>query len=393
MIKTADGGESWTPVQAEADRRPYGFQPIYTDVTFNGSTGCIVGQNGTVLVSNDSGESWHPAATFFKSEIRDLMDLRSVRFVTPRIGYAVGELGTRMLVTEDGGASWRYQPLPNSGWMRAVWANDGGEVIVVGEQEQVLRSHDGGRNWEPGRVPQPKADILVMMAHGDDAAINLNAFFAHYTINENRTIVDVGTLSDVHSSEYEETYNLEHDRDMWMVGVRTATNFNEFETGNNGSDYYHFSERLWEGEENVVRQMVAAIRAYRPEIVITHGGVFGDYDKPGHKLSGRAGLVAFERARADVDYYPELTRLGLPPWQPKKLYNLASESYPATLDLAQIGEKPLKGTDGTCLDFAEYVIRNYQSQGIYHARNGKLSLVISRVPVPEKEQSVFDGIE
>jgi len=393
VVKTDDGGKTWTAVRAEADRRPYGFKPIYTDVTFNGTTGCIVGQNGTLLMSNDGGETWHPAATFFRPEIRDLMDLRSVRFVTPKVGYAVGELGTRMLVTEDGGASWRYQPLPNTGWMRAVWADDGGEVVLVGEQEQVFRSTDGGRTWDSGRIQQPKADILVMMAHGDDAAINLNAFYAHYTINENRTIVDVGTLSDVHSSEYEETYNLEHDRDMWMVGVRTATNFNEFETGNNGSDYYHFSERLWEGEENVVRQMVAAIRAYRPEIVITHGGVFGDYDKPGHKLSGRAGLVAFQRSIEDVDYYPELTRLGLPPWHPKKLYNLASESYPATLDLTSIGEKPLKGTDGTCLDFAEYVIRNYQSQGIYHARNGKLSLVISTVPVPEKEQSVFDGIE
>ena len=44
-----------------------------------------------------------------------------------------------------------------------------------------------------------------------------------------------------------------------------------------------------EGEENVVRRMVAAIRAYKPDIIITHDGVYGDYDKPGHKVSGRAG--------------------------------------------------------------------------------------------------------
>ncbi len=393
VIKTTDGGKSWSSVQAASDRRPYGFRPIYRDITFNGSTGCVVGQNGAVLISNDGGESWHPTATFFKDEIRDLMGLRSVQFVTPEVGYAVGELGTRLLVTEDGGASWRYQPLPNSGWLRSVWGNNQGQVVIAGEQEQILQSQDWGRTWEPGRVAQPKADILVMLAHGDDAAINLNAFYAHYAIDEGKTIVDLGTLSDVHSSEYEETYNLEHDRNMWMVGVRTTTNFNEFETGNNGSDYYHFNQRLWGGEENVIRHMVAAIRAYRPDIVITHGGVFGDYDKPGHKLSGRAGLVAFERAGGDIDYYPELTRLGLGPWQPKKLYNLASESYPATLDLAPIGAMPLKGTGGTCLDFAEYVIRNYQSQGIYHVKNGELSLIRSRVAVPETETSVFDGLK
>jgi photosystem II stability/assembly factor-like uncharacterized protein len=391
VIKTEDGGLSWKRLDAESDRRPYGFRPIYHDISFNGNTGCIVGQNGAVMMSNDGGLSWHPSATFFKSEIRDLMDLRSVHFVTPERGYAVGELGTRILVTEDGGASWRYQPLPNTGWLRAVWASAEGAVVIVGEQERILKSDDGGSNWDSS--PQPKADVLVMMAHGDDAAINLNAFFAHYTINQNRTIVDLGTLSDVHSSEYEETYNLEHDRNMWMIGVRTATNFNEFETGNNGSDYYHFTERLWEGEENVVRHHVAAIRAYRPDVVITHGGVFGDYDKPGHKLSGRAGLVAFDTAGGEVDHYPELTRLGLPPWQPKKLYHLASESYPATLDLAPIGETPLKGTDMTCLEFGEYVIRNFQSQGIYHTRNGKLSLVRSLVAVPDEESSVFDGLE
>ena len=393
VLRTRDGGRSWQRLSAEADRKPFGFRPIYRDIALAGATVCVVGQNGAVVISRDGGETWNPAATFFKDELRDLMDLRSVTFVTPKRGYAVGELGARILVTDDGGASWSYRPAPNTEWLRAVWADAEGRVVLTGERECVLRSADHGYTWKRTRGQPPKADVLVMMAHGDDAAINLSAFYAHYAINEKKTIVDLGTLSDLHSSEYEETYNLEHDRTMWMLGVRTSTNFNEFETGNNGSDYYHFTARLWKGEESVIRHMVAAIRAYRPDVVITHGGVFGDYDKPGHKLSGRAGLPAFERAGGDVDYYPELTRLGLKPWQPKKLYNLASESYPATLDLAPIGEKKLSGTEQSCHEFAEYVIRNFQSQGIYHVENGKLSLVKSLVTVPEKETSVFDGLE
>jgi photosystem II stability/assembly factor-like uncharacterized protein len=393
VIKTSDGGRSWAEVAAPADRRPYGFQPIYRDITFNGNTGCIVGQNGSLLMSHDGGESWSPAATFFKSEIRDLMDLRRVKFTSPLQGYAVGELGTQLMVTEDGGKSWSYRPLPDTEWLRAVWADSSGKVVLTGEREKVMISKDRGYTWDKARGKRPKADILVLLAHGDDAPINLNALFAHYCINQDKTIVEVGVMSDTHSSEYEETYNLEHDRNMWMAGVRTTSNFNEFETGNNGSDYYHFTERLWEGEGNVTRHMVAAIRAYRPDIVITHGGVFGDYDKPGHKLSGRAGLPAFESAGGEVDLWPELTRLGLEPWQPQKLYVLASESYPVTLELSSIAAEPLKGTDGTCLEFGEYVIRNFQSQGVYHARIGKLSLVKSLVKVPEKEISVFDGLE
>ena len=392
VLRTTDGGRTWTRLDAAADRKIYGFRPIYRDIGFNGETGCIVGQNGTVLMSRDSGQSWKPAATFFKSEIRDLADLRRVRFVTPRSGYAVGELGTRIMVTKDGGSSWSYCPVPDREWLRAVWADPGGRVVIAGERGKVLISDDLGLSWREVHGRRTKADLMVLMAHGDDSAIYLNPVFAHYSINQDKVIVDAGVMSDVHSSEYEETYNLEHDRTMWMVGVRTSTNFNEFETGNNGSDHYHFTERLWQGEGSVLWHMVAAIRAYRPDVVITHGGVFGDYDKPGHKLSGRAGLVAFQTSGGDTDHWPELTRLGLDPWQPKKLYHLASESYPATLDLSPIAGLPLKGTAGSCLEYAEYAIRNFQSQGVYHARIGKLCLVKSIVPVPDRETSIFDGL-
>jgi LmbE family N-acetylglucosaminyl deacetylase len=183
-----------------------------------------------------------------------------------------------------------------------------------------------------------------------------------------------------------------------MAGVGTSTNFIQFETGNNGAAYQHYNERLWEGSENNVRHMVAAIRAYKPDIIITHDGVFGDYDKPDHKLSGRAGLAAFESAGGEVDQWPELTRLGLKPWQPKKLYNLAGDryqpqSYPATIDITWIANQPLKGTNMTCKEFGNYVIRNYQSQGIYiHTGTTKLSLIRSNVKVPKDEKSVFDGL-
>ena len=237
------------------------------------------------------------------------------------------------------------------------------------------------------------------MAHGDDAALHFNSFMAHYAVNENKKIVNVAILSGQHSSEYEETYDIELDRNTWMTGVGTVTNFIQFETGNNGANYQHYNQRLWQGEKSNVRHMVAAIRAYRPDVIITHDGVFGDYDKPDHKLSGRAGLIAFETAGGETDQWPELTRLGLRPWQPKKLYNLAGDryppqSYPATLDITPIGDQPLKGTGMTNKVFGNYVIRNYQSQGVYvHLGTTKLSLVRSNVKVPEKESSVFDGIK
>jgi len=266
--------------------------------------------------------------------------------------------------------------------------------VAAGERETILESPNRGHDWKTLRGDRAKTDVLVMLAHGDDAPLQLGAFYAHYGLEQGKRIVDVETIRDAHSVEYRgEIYNLEHHRAVRLSGVRTTTYFDEFENGNNGCDYYHFNQRLWEGEGNMVRHMVAVIRAYRPDVVIIHDGVFGDYDKPCHKLPGRAGIPAFETSGGDEDHWPELTRLGLAPWQAKKLYAVAGESYPPTLDLAPIGKKALVGTGGTCLDWSEYTLRNFQSQGVYHAGNGKLSLIKSLVPVPQPETSVFDGLQ
>lgn len=393
VLKTTDGGRTWMKVNAEADRQFYGFRASYRDIAFNGSFGCIVGSNGTVLTSSDAGQKWQPAATFFDPQVRELLDLTRVSLVSPLSGFAAGELGTQLLVTDDGGKSWMLRPVANTDWLRGLWASANGRVVLAGEREKILVSDNKGFEWKTLHGDTPKADLMTLMAHGDDSAIRFGPLLANYGINEKKQIVDVQIMRDIHSVEYlGEIYNLEHHRNMRASGVRTTTYFDEFENGNNGCDYYHFTQRLWEGEDNMVRHMVAAIRAYRPDVILIHDGVYGEYDKPGHKLSGRAGLMAFETAGGETDRWPQLTRLGLGPWQPKKIYSLASESYPATLDLTALGKIQLRGADQTCWEWSEYVMRLFQSQGIHNTKNSEVCLIKSHVTAPDKETSVFDGL-
>jgi photosystem II stability/assembly factor-like uncharacterized protein len=393
VLKTTDGGKSWAKLNTPADRQFYGFRVFYRDITFNGPTGCIVGQNGSVLISDDAGQTWQPTATFVDPKVREFLDFTSVHFVTPKIGYVVGELGTRIMLTEDAGKSWTLRPVENTDWLRALWADANGKIVLVGEREKVLISNDKGFNWDTIRSDKPKADVLILTAHGDDSPIRLGSLMVHYGINEEKQMVDIEVIRDAHSVEYHgEIYNLEHHRDIRMSGVRTTTYFDEFENGNNGCDYYNLTTKLWEGEENAARHIVAAIRAYRPDIVITHEPVYGEYDKPGHKLSGRAGLQAFDTSGGQPDRWPRLTRLGLTPWQAKKFYCLAGESYPPTIDIRPIQKIPLKGTEGTCWDYAQYVMCVFQSQGIHRVVDGELCLVRSLVSVPGKETSIFDGL-
>lgn len=60
------------------------------------------GERGTVLLSDDGGTSWRQA------KVPVQVSLTALRFVDARTGWAAGHLGT-ILKTEDGGQSWTVQ--------------------------------------------------------------------------------------------------------------------------------------------------------------------------------------------------------------------------------------------------------------------------------------------
>ena len=138
--------------------------------------------------------------------------------------------------------------------------------------------------------------------------------------------------------------------------------------------------------------MVAAIRTFRPDVVLTHDPIYGEYDKPGHKIAGRAGFMAFD-ASGEPDLFPELTRLGLQPHQAKKLYTYATASFPATYKYDFMFDVPLESYGETVHEWANRSLRCFQSQGVHYVRHTPLHLVKSHVAVPVEEKSLFDGLE
>jgi photosystem II stability/assembly factor-like uncharacterized protein len=67
-----------------------------------GSRLFAVGQEGVIIYSDDSGQSWHQAAVPVSATITD------IAFATPQVGWAVGALGV-VLNTQDGGKTWVKQ--------------------------------------------------------------------------------------------------------------------------------------------------------------------------------------------------------------------------------------------------------------------------------------------
>jgi len=72
----------------------------------------------------------------------------SVSFITPRVGWAVGDVGP-ILHTEDGGENWKAQARPTQLPLFSVTVFSARSGWVVGFGGTILHTEDGGKSWKP----------------------------------------------------------------------------------------------------------------------------------------------------------------------------------------------------------------------------------------------------
>ena len=121
-----------------------------TAVSFaDARTGWAVGHWGAIVKTADGGETW----TLQRSDTSVDQPLFSVYFKDSKEGWAVG-LWSLMLHTTDGGTTWNTVKLPPpSGQKKAdrnlysMFADAKGDLFVACEQGRVMRSTDGGNTW------------------------------------------------------------------------------------------------------------------------------------------------------------------------------------------------------------------------------------------------------
>lgn len=170
--------------------------------------------------------------------------------------------------------------------------------------------------------------LLVVYAHPDDESFGNGGAIARYsaagvavhyacaTRGECGTVPeamraaqpDIGALRSVEMACAAEALGL---RAVHYLGYR--------DSGMPGSaDNAHPAALVGAPLEHVIGQVVALIRALRPQVVLTFGP-YGGYGHPDHIFIHEATLPAFEQA-ADPLFYPAQIAAGLTPWQPRKLY-------------------------------------------------------------------------
>ena len=153
------------------------------------------------------------------------------------------------------------------------------------------------------------------------------------------------------------------------------------------------------GEKNVLKDMVRAIRLFRP-LVITSRFSGTEADGHGqHQMAGHLASLAFQAA-ADSEQFPEQLAEGMKTWQAKKFYIgegfRHDPSNPPTLRI-QTGEyDPLIGRSYAEIAMEGRSQHKSQKMGVIEfrgARTSGLRLISSSFEATDNEQDIFDGLD
>ena len=116
----------------------------------NGSQLIAVGERGTILTSTDSGLSWQTSQVAAGREAT----LTGVIALSPEVLVAVGHDGW-ILRSSDSGKTWqetRYDAQLGEPLL-GVWSGDGKHVVAYGSYGKYLESSDVGEHWTPRDMP------------------------------------------------------------------------------------------------------------------------------------------------------------------------------------------------------------------------------------------------
>jgi photosystem II stability/assembly factor-like uncharacterized protein len=102
----------------------------------------VVGENGVILRSSDSGKTWNKINTTLSANLTCITGLESGEKL-----MVVGENGS-YLESLDKGQTWVQKKLPTSNHLMSIsMSPKGKEGLIVGEKGTILRTTNNGRSW------------------------------------------------------------------------------------------------------------------------------------------------------------------------------------------------------------------------------------------------------
>ena len=148
VLKTTDGGKTWTRIQMPANDP--GTELMAISIV-NKTNLWISGSGGTVYNSTNNGITW----ALFDTAFFHNGQMQGIWAITPRKVYVVGGFGNGALrgfigYTLDGGVTWDTVN-PTNNYNKNEWISvtaSGNTVVVYGSQSHYMVTTDGGATWK-----------------------------------------------------------------------------------------------------------------------------------------------------------------------------------------------------------------------------------------------------
>ncbi|MFC1713054.1 YCF48-related protein [Candidatus Poribacteria bacterium] len=321
LLHTSDGGLSWQRQNADHWRRPRYIRERLRSVCFvDAKHGWTVGGHGTILHTDNGGINWRRQSLPLPDEVSDLFELRDIHFLNCQVGWAVGEYGKVVLRTDDGGRQWNLEQTGFRGFLYGVRAADRNNVWAVGERGARLTSRDGGRTWTA--ITAEKRPSWIFLTPHDHHMNGMTSLFA-----ATADIVDWAAVYPARGSFLFEPYT-DYQEQRWIagtqsIGATTIRCWGDFKHSRRRRPHFiHHAYQIYGGTRPLERRLVALIRLTQPDVIITEFPIFAeDYWAWETALVARCAHEACFNAN-DPKRFPELSTLGLEPWQPVELYSL-----------------------------------------------------------------------
>lgn len=232
------------------------------------------------------------------------------------------------------------------------------ELFVYNEKQMNMQQKTV--DWQE---PLEKADIMLVETHGYDDVLIFGAVIPTYTDRGYAvTVADMGC--DTIGRQRESSGG------SYLSGLRNFKTFFEFVDHLKGTYSLYTKSWLEEDPRDPEELLVAEIRRVKPEVVITHDLVNGDFGHGAHKLTAEITVKAVADA-ADPTLFPESAQQ-YGAWQVKKLYIHMHEENKIFIDV----DTPLASFDGmTAREVAIEGMRKWKNGSektkMYNIRIGK----------------------
>ncbi len=146
LLATGARAEGAAPAE-RAVKAPLAPRSLLLDVASRGGRLVAVGERGHILVSGDAGRSW------VQAEVPNRALLTGVYLHDGKLGWVVGH-DEVVLRTRDGGGTWeRVHHAPeNEKPLLDVWFADARRGLAIGAYGGLLATEDGGDTWQRSSV-------------------------------------------------------------------------------------------------------------------------------------------------------------------------------------------------------------------------------------------------